>query len=299
MSDYDPAQDSREGYEVGIAAIRAQKIAGGEIVPWVRREVVGDCTLYLADSLELLPALGSVDLVLTDPPYESHMHSAKRVQKSYGAIRRIRTDGHANPPPVDFASIDGIRERAAVSAVAASAGWALIFCTPEGVAPWRDVLEAAGARYKRACVWVKPDSAPQFNGQGPAMGAEMFVSAWCGRGFSRWNGGGRRNIWTYPCQPPDRHGEHPTEKPAALLADLISLFSDPEALVLDPFMGSGSTLVACVRTGRRGIGIEIDPRYFDIACERVTEAYRSPDLFIEHAKKEKAETVDLFGSDAA
>lgn len=241
---------------------------------------IGNATIYRGNCLEILPSVQRAALVLADPPYEDHMHAAKRGIKIKGSARRIRIDGHANPPPVDFTSITHIRDEAAATMVRASEGWLLAFCTPEGVAPWRDAIEAAQARYKRACVWVKPDSAPQFNGQGPAMGAEMFVAAWCGSGHSRWNGGGRRNVFTHPCNPPSREGTHPTEKPVSLMIELIELFSDPEDTVIDPFMGSGTTGVACAKLGRKFIGIEIDPRYFDIACRRIEAAYKQPDLFV-------------------
>lgn len=237
-------------------------------------------TLYLGDCLELMGAIGAVDHTISDPPYESHMHAAKRGQKNYGAQRRIRIDGHANPPPVDFSSIDGLREPATELIVAASQGWALIFCTPEGIAPWRDAIEAAGAKYKRACFWFKPDGAPQFNGQGPAMAVEAFVAAWCGTGYANWNGGGRRNLFEHCTNARDRHGVHPTEKPVALMCELVDLFTQPTEIILDPFMGSGTTGVAAVKRGRRFIGIEKDPAYFDIACQRVQAALRAPDMFV-------------------
>jgi site-specific DNA-methyltransferase (adenine-specific) len=224
------------------------------------------------------------------------MHAAKRGEMVFGAKRRIRIDGHANPPPVDFDSVDGLRDEVAAEVVRLSAGWVLLFCTPEGVAPWRDALEAAGARYKRACVWVKPDSAPQFNGQGPAMGAEMFVSAWCGSGFSRWNGGGRRNVFVYPCQPPDRTGLHPTEKPLSLMGELVRLFSNVGDVVLDPFMGIGSTGLAAIKLGRTFIGIEKDPKYFEIACKRIEDAYKQGDLFVSPPEN-KPEQMTLLESD--
>lgn len=244
-----------------------------------REEVIGDCRLILGDCLDVMTGLGPVHHVLSDPPYESHMHAAKRGEKVYGSQRRIRIDGHANPQPVGFASIEGIREQAASLMVANSGGWLLVFCTPEGIAPWRDAIEAAGARYKRACFWFKPDSAPQFNGQGPAMAVEAFVTAWCGPGHSCWNGGGKRNLSTRQVNGSDRHGVHPTEKPVGLMADLVSDFTRWGQTVLDPFMGSGTTGVACVQMGRPFIGIEQDPAYFDIACRRIEEAYRQPRLF--------------------
>lgn len=242
----------------------------------------GKVTLYLGDCRSVLPDLKpSPRLVLTDPPYESHMHAAKRKKKVFGAQKRIRTDGHANPPPVDFAAIDDdTRTFLATFCQEHCEGWSAIFCTPEGVAAWRDALEAAGAKYKRACVWSKPDSAPQFNGQGPAMGAEMFTTAWHGQGHSNWNGGGSRNVFTYPCQPSDRDGLHPTEKPVQLMVKLVELFSDEGDLVLDPFMGTGATGVACVKRGRRFIGIERDEKYFNRACERIESTVAQPDFFV-------------------
>jgi site-specific DNA-methyltransferase (adenine-specific) len=254
---------------------------------------IGDATLHCCDCLELLPTLGRVDHVITDPPYEEHMHAAKRGRKNYGAQRRIRTDGNANPPPVDFVSIDGIREKTAELAASLCEGWMLVFCTPEGVAPWRDAIEAAGVRYKRACVWVKPDSAPQFNGQGPAMGAEMFVSAWCGSGFSRWNGGGRRNVFTHCVNGGERTGRHPTEKPVPLMAELVGLFTNPNEIILDPFMGSGTTGVAALRLGRQFVGIEKDPKYFYLACERLAKEHAQPRFDLVSAPRKPAEQMTM------
>ncbi len=81
----------------------------------------------------------------------------------------------------------------------------------------------------------------------------------------------------------DQRREHPTQKPVAVMRQCIEMMS--AEIILDPFMGSGTTGVAAVKLGRRFIGIEIEPRYFDIACRRIEEATRQPDLFIEPAAK--------------
>lgn len=256
----------------------------------VRTEIIAEgITVHLGDCREML-AGQAADHFIFDPPYEAHMHAAKRGKKAYGAQRRIRIDGHANPPPVDFASIDGVREIVTPLIVDGCNGWMLAFCTPEGVAPWRDAIEAAGAKYKRACFWNKPDSAPQFNGQGPAMAVEAFVAAWCGQGHSRWNGGGRRNLFSHMTNQSDRHGVHPTEKPISLMAELVELFTDRGDVVCDPFAGSGTTGVACVKLGRQFIGVEIDPKYFDIACKRISDALKQGDFFVEKPKPERRAT---------
>lgn len=252
---------------------------------------IGNATLYHGDCRDVLIEIGVVSHAIFDPPYEAHMHAAKRGEKAYGARRRIRTDGHANPPPVDFASIDGVREWLVPLLAGRCEGWLIAFCTPEGVAAWRDAIEAAELRYKRACIWNKPDSAPQFNGQGPAMGAEMFVTAWCGQGCSKWNGGGRRNVFEHVTNAPDRHGVHPTEKPVSLMREIIALFTNFGETVLDPFMGSGTTGVACAKLGRKFIGVERELKYFDIACLRIEKAYAQPDMFIERPSPPKQEAM--------
>lgn len=239
-------------------------------------------TLYLGDCREILPTLGRVDAVVTDPPYESDAHRKDRkiTGKNRGVIATAFT----------FDSIDAVRFDVAEKMVAASDGWVLAFCMAEGVAPWRDALEAAGAKYKRAMVWIKPDAMPQFNGQGPAAGFESIVAAWCGQGYSRWNGGGRVGTFTHNKNTGGKH-EHETQKPVPLMAELVELFSNRGDLVCDPFMGSATTGVAAVKLGRRFIGIEREERYFDLSCRRVSDALKSPDLFIEAPKPVKQEAM--------
>jgi site-specific DNA-methyltransferase (adenine-specific) len=255
----------------------------------IRREVtIGDCRLILGDCLEVLPLIGRADHVFADPPYEAIMHAAKG-----SAARRIRTDGRVEIRALDFSSIDPIRDQVAQIIAEICDGWSIIFCAPEGVGRWADAINATPAKYKRACVWIKPDSTPQLNGQGPAMGAENFVASWCGAGYARWNAGGKRGVYTHLTNPPDRHGEHPTEKPWRLFAELIADFTRPAQLVCDPFMGSGTTGVACVKLGRRFIGIERDEHYFNVAVERMTDAHNRPDLFIEAARQEPKQEAFL------
>jgi site-specific DNA-methyltransferase (adenine-specific) len=79
------------------------------------------------------------------------------------------------------------------------------------------------------------------------------------------------------------------------MEELVSLYSQPGQTILDPYMGGGTTGVACVRTGRSFIGIEIDPKWFDLACRRIEEAERQPDLFVAPV----ATTPDMFASVSA
>lgn len=241
----------------------------------MEQQKICDSTLYLADCLDVLPTLKNVNSVITDPPYEAITHKAKSA-----ASRRIRTDGGADIKSLDFDCIDDIRVEIANLVPQICNGWSLIFCSPEGVGRWADAINESAAKYKRACIWVKPDSTPQLNGQGPAMGYENIVASWCGPGYSRWNAGGKRGVYTHLTNSRDRHGIHPTEKPVRLMKELIGDFTNQGELIADPFMGSGTTGVACAQMGRRFIGIEKSREYFDIACQRVEDAYRQPDLLI-------------------
>jgi DNA modification methylase len=241
-------------------------------------------TLYLGDCREILPTLGSAAAVVTDPPFEKEAHTPiRRTRKS------IKTGVH---DALDFTAItEEMRAFVAAWAKDNCDGWLLAFCQVEAVAAWRDAMEAAGLKYKRGMAWVKPDSSPQFNGQGPAQGYECIASAWCGAGISRWNAGGKRGVYTHCTNGPAHHGMHPTEKPTSLMSEIIADFTSVGDLVVDPFMGSGSTGVSAVQQGRRFAGVEIDPRYFDISCKRISDALKQGDMFVPKPKPAKQEAM--------
>lgn len=245
---------------------------------------IGAATLYCGDCRDILPTLRA-DHVITDPPYEDELHAA------VGRIRR--NDGREMIASLGFDGINADRAEIARLCVEASQGWVLLFTLAEGVMPWRDGLQAAGAKYDTCCAWVKPDSAPRFNGQGPARGFECFVTAWCAPGYRSWNAGGKRGIYRHLVNNSEREGTHPTEKPRALMAEIIGDFTRSTQTILDPFMGSGTTGVAAVQMGRKFIGIEREPKYFDIACRRIEEAQRQGDMFIEQPKPAKPEQDSL------
>jgi len=239
-----------------------------------RVEIIGRATLIEADCRDVLPLL-SVDHVISDPPYEAVM------QNKWGVLSRNAPSSHVRHEELGFDAIDDIREAVAQGIFSACSGWAILFCMAEGVRAWRDCIEATGAKYKRAMVWVKPDAMPQFNGQGPSVGHEMMVAAWYGKGHSSWNGGGKPGVFTYNKNTVG--SEHPTQKPLPLMKRLVELFTNEGQTILDPFMGSGTTGVAAVQMGRDFIGIEREEKYFDIACKRIEDAQRQGDLFVEAA----------------
>lgn len=219
-----------------------------------RIEQIGAATLYLGDCRDILPTIRA-DVTLTDPPFASTTHK--------GARGANDTEGK-----IDFDSIDMSEFAQYVKLIcAATERWSVMTCD------WRHGLnaESYGLPVVRLGVWTKADPAPQFSGDRPAMGWE-FVLILHREGKKRWNGGGKPAVWH--TQIVKNNGLHPTQKPLPLLSRWAHQFSDPGETILDPFMGSGTTGVAAVQMQRQFIGIEREPKYFDIACERIEDAQR-------------------------
>lgn len=242
-----------------------------------REERIGGQRLILGDCLEVMRELEGVDHVISDPPYEDELHGA------VGKFKRLRGDGKNyesnNIDSFVFDGVNGIRPDIVSNCVRLSSGWVILFTLAEGVREWRDELQSCGAKYDTCLAWVKPDAAPRFNGQGAARGFECAVTAWAGKGYRSWNAGGKRGVYTH-CVNTNRYGGHPTEKPLPLMMEILNDFTNHGQTVLDPFCGSGTTIVACEKMGRRGIGIEMNEEYFNLACKRVDEATRQPDMFV-------------------
>ncbi len=246
----------------------------------------GRVRLIRGDCREVLPTIDGIDHVIGDPPYEDELHAA------VGKINRIRNDGRRVPDDLTFDGVNADRSSLARICVEASNGWLILFTLAEGVRAWRDDIQAAGGKWDTTLAWIKPDASPRFNGQGAARGFENAVTAWCGEGYRSWNAGGKRGIYTY-CVNQGRHGEHPTEKPVPLMMELLADYTKSGQTVADPFMGSGTTGIAAVKLGRQFVGIEMNPRWFDLACERIEAATRQPDMFIDPPAKPKQEALSL------
>lgn len=154
-----------------------------------------------------------------------------------------------------------------------SSRWSLLFTDVEGATCWADDLHENGTNYVRTGAWIKLGCTPQFMGDRPATGFEAVVIGHRAKsGRYRWNGGGSHAVWTHPIVL-NRGGAqervHTTQKPVPLMLELVELFTDPDDIILDPFCGSGTTGVACLRLGRRFIGIEREPKYAAVARERL------------------------------
>ncbi len=233
-------------------------------------------TLYHGDCLEILPTLAGVDVVVTDPPYGKKFHD--------GGISGRSSERWAMPSPAKFRGVS-IRNdsRPDVSALpfiatAIKLGGACYLCSQWMTeSAWIDGLRANGLTVRNRLIWAKP-----FHGAGDLKTTfgpqhESILFATKGRHELR----GRRDgdIWTEPVGSNGcfrKGNEHPNQKPVALMAWLLGKSTAAGGCVLDPYMGSGSTGVACIRTGRKFVGIELDERYCEIAAKRIeTELART------------------------
>lgn len=233
-------------------------------------------SLALGNCLEGMASLSerSVDHVITDPPYDAHTHGAHRIgttkaEKAAGkSYNRSESLGFDALSPEDMANAAGHFARVAKR-------WVLTFCSLEMVSAWRTALESNGLEYIRCGLWVKLDATPQFTGDRPANGAEAIVIAHQ-PGRKKWNGGGKHGVWTYPVVMPKRRLHEPrvhtTQKPLALMEALIRDFTSRDETILDPYAGSATTGVACLRNGRKFTGWEVQEKYHKVGSQRLMDA---------------------------
>lgn len=227
--------------------------------------IIGDATLYLGDCMDILPTLPKVDAVITDPPY------GISIDKQMAA-----SSGHQSG------------QMAAPKGVYVASGWDdqpmsldlanLIMTKGETIIFW-------GGNYyglPASQCWLVWDK--KVNGNfadcelaWTNMKKPVRKFEWMWNGMLR-QGGEQRN-------------GHPTQKPIALMKWCIDQANSPE-IILDPFIGSGTTGVAAIQMGRKFIGIEREQKYFDIACKRIEQATKQDDMFV---AKPNYEQIDLYG----
>lgn len=229
-----------------------------------RTEQIGDCTLILGDCLEVIPTLGRFDSIISDVPYGTNNNS------SWGGLHgdcKIQNDETLEIRDEMLQIADFER--------------ALIFGSPKKAKP-------AGTR--QTIIWDKGGHCGMGDLSIPWKPnyEEIYI---LGTGFVGKRTSGIISIISDgECNGVVRERNHPTEKPLQLMIELVK---KTPGMILDPFLGSGTTLVACAKLGRRGIGIELEEKYFDIAVKRVKEAYEQPDLFLPERPKEQ-KTDDMF-----
>jgi site-specific DNA-methyltransferase (adenine-specific) len=245
-----------------------------------RQEQIGDCRLILGDCLDVIPTLKAIDAVITDPPYSSggmfrgdraYLRTSTKYVQS-GSIFKAEFSG------------DNRDQRAFLAWSTIWLGRLLQASKPGAVCmvftDWRqlptmtDAVQCGGWVWRNLVTWWKPGIRMQRGRF--SSSAEYIVYA--SNGMPADGEQSPQNVMMFaPVAGEDK--EHIAEKPKALLQELVSV-TIPGALVVDPFMGSGTTGLACVQSGRRFIGIELDEHSFDQACNRISQAYAQPDFFV-------------------
>lgn len=236
----------------------------------MQRVEIGPHVLYHADCREVLEQI-EIDVMITDPPYSERTHLNARTNKGSPLRRTKEKLEHQGCKLVDFDHIsDELFTGLTSLCLANTKRWVIMTCDHRHAALTFDWPE-----HIRLGAWIKPNPAPQISGDRPGSGHESILIMH-GEGRKRWNGGGRAAIWRHNTM---NSADIPTQKPIALLNDFVNLFSDAGEMVCDPFMGSGTTGVACANLGRTFIGIEIDERHFELSCRRIEYAESQLRLF--------------------
>lgn len=238
---------------------------------------MSDVRLIHGDCLDVLKTLdaGSVDAVVTDPPY-GIVNRFGRLLDRRGGTRRLefewdKKDGVAGGVAGGVAASVGLCKRSAAL---------FVFTSIDIVGDLLPVMREAGFVVKPAA-WVKKCPPPAGKGNWWPSGFELAFYGYRASPFFGDTDTKRSNVFVSDSL---RHGQpgkcgHPTQKPLGLMKRIVESICPPGGVVLDPFMGSGTTGVACVQTGRRFVGIEIDEGYFKIAQKRIAEAQNPHPLF--------------------
>lgn len=226
---------------------------------------ISDCgrvQLYLGDCREILPTLGKVDAVVTDPPY-----GTEALGGGYGRRQNWDIGDGCGRVIANDRDLAVCGEGLTASASLITDGWMLAFFSPRKTPEFVQAVKSLN--WFGHIAWDKAQ---------PGLG---YSIRYCHEDVAAFRIGEPERP-KRPIMSVQRYstvGEiHPHEKPVALMQSLASWACPERGTTLDPFMGSGTTGVACIRTGRRFIGIEIEPRYFEIAKERIQRELAQPFL---------------------
>lgn len=231
-----------------------------------RTEQIGDCTLILGDCREVFETIPPVDAVITDPPY---------MFSTASALGKLNPWADLCNAAVWFSDVMGkCRDR-----LPPHGGYLWWFLNWRTITTVQKAAFDIGWHIESLLVWDKDWIGP---GGSKGLRPSYEMVAFLCTGDAALTNRGLPDIWKHLASSRKAFG-HPAEKPLSLLVELVR--QTPGGSVLDPFMGSGTTGAACALLDRPFIGVEMDPRWFDIACRRIEEAYRQPRLFAEPAPK--------------
>ena len=198
-------------------------------------------------------------VIITDPPYNASKSNIK-VDKMY--YKTIGSKEENNEWDKDFNPLDFLPEMDRVSKTM------IIFCSHHLLNTYLTWKEPTMLLH-----WYKTNPMPSFRGR-PSYSIEYIL--WYGKDY--YNKGSKHNVYQYPTVGGYERTDHPSQKPLKLMEELISDFSTKEDTILDPFMGSGTTIVGCMNLGRDSIGIENKEENFIIAKDRIEKT--NPVLFL-------------------
>jgi site-specific DNA-methyltransferase (adenine-specific) len=257
-------------------------------------------TLYLGDCREILPTLGKVDAAIVDPPYG---------ETSLGWDRRVIGWPTLLLPLIKAPGSMWVfgSQRMFLECANEFGGWKfshdVVWEKHNGTGLFNDrfrrVHELALHFYPARSAWARIYKEPQFANDATArtIRKKGRPAQWIGAAgettYVSEDGGPRLQRSVIYARSEHGNAEHPTQKPPAIIEPLLRYACPPEGIVLDPMMGSGSIGVVARRTGRQFVGIEADAKYFDVACRRIDDVLRAPDLFIERPKPAEQRKLEL------
>lgn len=257
------------------------------IIMAFKEKIIGDCRLILGDCLSVMSTLDKVDAVVTDPPYLLTSGGGNGSHLG-GCLSNDKYDNKGDIVPCDISwkEIAGLCFNALKNS-----GNAYIMSNNRNMEEALKEIRLSGFKLHNILVWDKKTVTPNRFYMNRIEFC-IFVYKQKSRYIKDM---GLDNLFSIHNK---KGSGHPTEKPVDLIRCWVEQSSDITETILDPFMGSGTTGVACAKLGRKFIGIEIEEKWFDLACKRIEEAYRQSDMFIEPPMPESLpykDTDDMFG----
>lgn len=232
--------------------------------------------LILGDCLQIMKGMAdkSVDLIVADPPYNvsvkgGNLENILSTKKHAGKAAGRRDFGewdYGYSPTETIAEMDRLLS---------ACGQVYIFTLSELIGEWITGLKQSFEGVK-IIDWIKPDPVPSVRQRHWCSANEFIVWAWRGKHTFNYLGHSQMYTWQMYQAPKTIERVHPNQKPVPLLKKLVTVSSNPGDIVLDPFCGSGSTGVACIKSGRNFVGIEKDEHYFEIGKKRLADAAAQP-----------------------
>ena len=234
------------------------------IKPYYRDEQA-DIVIYCADCREVLPHIRdkSIDLVLTDPPYNVSQKNSDikfKITERKNLARDFGDWDYNFDPTIYWDEFNRLVN---------NNGQVYIFTAHNLFGKWYELLERDFG-FSNFLVWYKNNPMPQVRKRSFLSSCELIIRS--GRGnytINFINQNDMHNLITYPCRSDN---VHPTQKPERLISKLVNIASNPNSLILDPFLGSGTTAYCAKKLGRKCIGIEIEEKYCAIAAKRLSQS---------------------------